>query len=100
MPEQDFQKRQDSPVLDYNQPRQNFKLSKRKENIHEILWNKRNPLETIKEYNFQIYKRTRHHKMKRYGCCRSTSHLKIYIPVHKEKMFHLLVQDLKQRISQ
>ena len=51
MPVQDFQKRQDSPTLDYNQPRQNFKLPKRMENIQEILWNKRNPLETIKEYN-------------------------------------------------
>lgn len=54
MADKDFQKRQERPALDYHQQRLNFKLSKRKVKLQEILWKKRNPPEIIKGYNLLI----------------------------------------------
>ena len=100
MAEKDFQKRQDCPALDYIQPRLDFKLSKRKEKIQEILWEKRNPPETIKGYNLRLCWKKRPYKKKRCWCCGSINHLKIDCPVHKEKQLLLWVEELEKRITQ
>ena len=100
MTDKDFQKRQERPALDYHQQRLNIKLSKGKENLQEILWEKRKPPEIVKGYNLPVCRKITPYKKKSSWCCGSVYHLKIDYPVHKENQFNLWVEEMEQRITQ
>ena len=99
MAEKDFQKRQDSPTLKPNNPRQEFKLQKRKEKLMEILQAKRHPQNPIQGYDLQKYWKY-HKKKKKCWSCGSTNHLKFDCPVFKKKQLLKRVVDLEHRIYQ
>ena len=83
MAEKDFQKKQDSPTLKPNNPRQEFKLQKRKEKLMEILQAKRHPSNPIQGYDLHKYKKY-HKKKKKCWSSWAKNHLKFHCPILKK----------------